>query len=542
MRWLGALVIALFMAILPLGMMISNDDVELRVMLPTPAPREIVASQASPLARPEVGPPSIFPRLEKKGELDLEGAGLALRSYRAVWGKRWEREVSWPVLRGPFDAEGTAWPCAIAIRFGPRFFDDGKPGGDDVEAVVSRVIRDQFPIDVFGMHFAAVAATNIHVKPVNGGVLIEGGITLADGGKTGDPTHFSVKATIALAERGGDLEAGIKDLSVGWSGKTRSAPLIALASLFIDVDEQARSVVAGRLKNVLSILKMPKEPLAPLPGRSNDRLLVRLCGAPVAKPEGLTVMIRVNAKLAEPRFDPSVPGPTHLDAPPKPDDVAWGKGEPAPVEAIASEAAIHQALYLLWQSGGLAAWGKRRDVVNGLEQKLAERLTLTVSEVDMRLPPVVVAMDKGAIDKGAAESAFRVRFGALGLGSMPDGRALMTYGEMRATAKIQSQDGTPKLAAEGTLVDLAASCVGGKSGAFELKPCLSDVVPVLREGGISSVGVPFDLPLADRLMRLNLVLGAELVLEGVEAETRGSPPVLHLRAQAKLVQKSQKRR
>ncbi len=160
----------------------------------------------------------------------------------------------------------------------------------------------------------------------------------------------------------------------------------------------------------------------------------------------------------------------------------------------------------------------------------------------MRLPPVVVAMDKGAIDKGAAESAFRVRFGALGLGSMPDGRALMTYGEMRATAKIQSQEGTPRLAAEGTLVDLAASCVGGKSGAFELKPCLSDVVPVLREGGISSVGVPFDLPLADRLMRLNLVLGAELVLEGVEAETRGSPPVLHLRAQAKLVQKSQKRR
>jgi hypothetical protein len=75
--------------------------------------------------------------------------------------------------------------------------------------------------------------------------------------------------------------------------------------------------------------------------------------------------------------------------------------------------------------------------------------------------------------------------------------------------------------------------VSGLRGALTLTPCFSDVVPVIRESGFTSDGLPLDLPIPDRLLRMNLVLGTELVLSDLHAEMAGG--ALRVQASAELL-------
>ena len=263
-------------------------------------------------------------------------------------------------------------------------------------------------------------------------------------------------------------------------------------------------------------------------------MTLRLCGAPSSSAAGLVVPFRVVATLAEPRVDPTIPGPTHLsiplDAAALPWDAASGSEAP-PIEAIATAAGAHQALYLLWQSGELAKWGRRRDVVSSVQRKLEDRLAFEVGAIVPHLPPTAA---RSADDRGA----FRVRFGDLEIGRLDDGRRVFASGDVLGRARIESG----RLGLSGMLDDLRVTCVEGHAGAWRLRPCLSDVVPVVRASGMTSEGLPLGLSLPDRLLRTNLVLGTELVLEGMHAEMRGptpvtmgSTPVLHVRSGARLV-------
>jgi hypothetical protein len=81
------------------------------------------------------------------------------------------------------------------------------------------------------------------------------------------------------------------------------------------------------------------------------------------------------------------------------------------------------------------------------------------------------------------------------------------------------------------------TCVEGAPGELRLTPCFSDVVPALRDSGVTGEGLPLDLALPGRLLRLNLVLGTDLVLRGLSGEVGGSPPQLRLRGEARLVKR-----
>src|SRR6185437_9378643 len=145
-----------------------------------------------------------------------------------------------------------------------------------------------------------------------------------------------------------------------WRGKTREDPLVALASMFIDVDAQASALLGQRLGGALTFLKLPKDPLPIFAGRPDDRFTIRLCDAPEVHPDGVTLRLRLAGTLASPRYDAAVPGPPHLEA--RPELGPSHEGQPS-FEAAVSEAGVQQALYVLWQSGELAAWGRRTDVV-----------------------------------------------------------------------------------------------------------------------------------------------------------------------------------
>lgn len=516
---LGALFLALVAMALPLGLRWSAETRDLRVTVRSSEPYEIAPrTRDAALAPANVGPASLLPRLELLGAPDRSDPGLWLRTWQVTYGKRWERQVTLPVLAGPFDPEGKPWPCALAARLSPKFFDDGQPGGEDVEAVVDRVVRSQFPFSVMGMRFAAVSSTALRVRLVEGGLEVAGTVTLGDSSR--DPTRFSIHTKIAVGERGGDLAARIEGVSVDWRGRTRRDPLVELASLFIDVDDQARKIVAGKLAGALAIFKLPRDPIAIFEDRPGDRFTVRLCDAPEAHPDGLTVRLRLIATLAEPRLDPRVPGPPHLEARP----TLPPPGADAPTfEAAASAAAVQQALYAMWQGGQLAAWGKDPRVLSAMRHKLGDRLAFELGSIDTRLPPAVVA---------DAEGPLRVRFGALSIGRAGD-RQVWAHGEVIAAGRVSGE----KLSLAGTLSDLRVSCVEPRADEQRLTPCFSDVVPALRDSGLTGEGLPLDLAAPDRLLRMSLVLGTDLVLRGIEGEIAGHPPALLLRGDARLVRR-----
>jgi len=514
---LGILLVLAMGALLPLGLRSSRDVQDLSVTVPAPAPHEIAPRPSQKLAAVTAGPPELLPRLEQRGVPDLLEPGLALRTWQVTYGRRWERQVTLPVLYGPFDDEGTPWPCAFAVRLAPSFFDDGKPGGADVESVLDRMVRAQFPINMFTVHFAPVKATTLKVQTVPGGLEVSGTVTLADGARQVDPTRFSLKGKLVLGEHDGDLDAKLEGLNVTWSGRTRHDPLVELAGIFMDVNSQARSFVAQRMQAALAILKLPKEPIVPFEERPGDKVSIRLCNAPVSGPSGLLVNLRVKASLAEPRVNPGIPGPTHKEAPPSLDP---GTEEGAMLAAVASPAAIHQALYLLWQTGQLEQWGKRRDVVGAMRQKLEDRLAFDFNGLEVRLPPSVLPLDPSG--------ALRVRFADVLLGRLSDGREAVAHGDVEASAQTLGGH----VALSGALKDIRVDCISGRRGAFTLTPCFSDVVPVIRESGFTSDGLPLSLPIPDRLLRINLVLGTELVLRDLHAEMAGG--ALLMRASAAL--------
>jgi hypothetical protein len=520
---LGALLILAVGAGLPLGILSSGRARDLQIGVTTPEPHAIAPRPEEPLGPLTVGPPELLPRLEQRGAPDRAAPGLSLLTWQVTYGHRWERQVTFPVLYGPFDPEGTPWPCAFAVKLAPSFFDDGKPGGADVEAVLDRMVRAQFPMNVFGLHFASVASTALKVRPIAGALEVSGAVTLADGGRGGDPTRFYLKGRIGLGERDGDLAPKLEDLQVTWAGRTRHDPLVSFASFFMNVDAQARGEVRARLEAALSVLKLPKEPFALFEDRPSDRVVIRLCNAPVSRPDGLTVNLRVVAKLAEPRVDPQIPGPTRLVLAPRIGALAESGPEEPTLSAVASPAAVHQALYLLWQAGQLTRWGTRRDVVSSIRDKLADRLALDFAALQVRLPPSVLSGDPG--------DTLSVRFADVALGRLEDGRTAVAHGDVKAAAEIEGG----RIGLRGTLTDLRITCVAERPQGFTLSPCFSDVVPVIRQSGFTSEGLPLEMPIPEKLLRLNLVLGTDLVLRDVRAELTGGE--LRLRASAQLVDK-----
>ncbi|MFO0612318.1 MAG: hypothetical protein U0414_07015 [Polyangiaceae bacterium] len=187
------------------------------------------------------------------------------------------------------------------------------------------------------------------------------------------------------------------------------------------------------------------------------------------------------------------------------------------LDAVASGEALQQTLYILWQSGVLDAWGKSPRVVKAFSAQLEDRLALKITGLDLGLPPAFVS------GIGACPG-FGIRLADAAFGETEEGWTAIAHADICAIPTV-TEDRIDLL---GTLRYVAVDCDSGQD--HTLRPCLSDVVPVLRAEDLSKYEMPLSMPIPERLIRVSLVRGAELTLSGLRAETRAGVLEMHARA------------
>ena len=511
----GALVIGGLGAALALGLRGEPpEDLSVRV---EGARAHVLLSPPDP--RHDVLPAPLRDRVET---LDGEGrSAVELITKRVVYGSRWEREVTLPVVRGPLSPEGEPWPCALKLRLLPAFFDDGKPGGGDVIEIVDHQIRSRFPQDISAgdvkvLRFAEVRSTTLSLTPLEGRLLAIGKIVLDDDPTS--PTTFTFTGSLSLGEVLGNVRVTLDRLDIAWTGKTRGALVIAAVDLLADVEKVAEAFLKKQIGDSLELISLPRRALrledlafGGPGGRLEGSFEMRLCAAPVVSTLGVDLDLGASVSLAGRPRDPVIVGPPAVRGARA---LAFGDGRGETpdhnVEAVAGGDAIQQTLYMLWQSGVFDEWGRDPAVLASFRAELADRLTLELSHLDLRLPPVFVAGHPAC-------DGFALRFADVAIGHLTDGRTAVAHADVCASPRVREG----RLELEASLLSVRLNCVRFDAGT-NLEPCLSDVIPLLRERVAErKPSFPLSLPIPERLFHVSLVQGGALSIQGLSADTSG---------------------
>lgn len=477
-----------------------------------------VSGEASMASSPSAEPASLRPRLQSR---TLGGApGVLLRSDRVTYGARWEREVISAAYVGPFDREGEAWPCDVAVHAGAGLFDTTRSAKGLVD-VVDAEVRKRFPMSVQGIWFPAVKQTLLEVAPIAGALRAKVVVELRDG------TRFTVPLMLALEAKQGVLRLRRTDgTPASWSGPTRLAAahkgyLHWLLGPINDwtmglADEIAarlyRTEIAGIVAQAIGTLDRAvagfQHGFAPFPGRVGDRIELALAGDPLITPAGVTLRLCPLVQLAAPKVDPAIPGPPRLAAPvPELRALALAEGaDGARLVARLSPDAINELLYVLFQIGALRDAGQSEAVLRELPDRVAD-LAFTIRGFEPRLPPV--ARPHG--------DAFELVLGDVAIGRW-DGRDVVGHARFDVSLSSEGQG----LRAVASPRDVAVDCIssaGSDAGAgVRIEPCLSDLLPALRG---ELVGAPRTWTIRTQVLTKSVALGPlRLDLDALRASTR----------------------
>ncbi len=535
MRKLDAAVGSFFalgaMATLPavLALSAAPPDAGLHVTLTNGRTHVVVSARAVSDTGVEVEPLSIRARLIARGGADFEGPGLALRRWSLSYGHRWDREVVLPVLRGPFDRVGTPWPCALGLRIAPQLLDRGAGVGNDLATAIARRLADLFPRDAgtppFSLHFPESRTITLRITTESGALHGHYVIALVDG------TTFRGGVRLRFEEHDGDLVARPEVTSFDWTGGSRTDWRLRVVDLFSGVvDRRARAVAEQRIhERVAEIfddaMDRIRRPFGLSEDRPGDQFELRFCGPPHIDTHGMAFTLGATVRLQAPRIDAGVDGPVHLDDTPRWASMPAARGD---VEVVGSAAIAQQAMYVLWQSGRLGAWGRNPRAIDDVRGRIADRLTATIDSLDPRLPPTIT------LEPTAGQARWRIRVADLGIGHDVDARRVRAHGD--AVVRVADRNGV--IGIRGTFADLRIDCAAGEGTArATLWPCLSDVVMAVRAepGG----GIPLewwlDERVLDRFLRVRLDGALALELTHVRSTMDGTPASARLSADARFV-------
>ncbi len=567
----------------PALLALTPDDPDLRVEVPRSTPY-LVQSGADAVSVPV----AILPSPAPEGLVAVDSGfrpGLGLRTWSVDYSHRWEREVALPVLAGPFVSEGGD-VCGYAARLGAGLFDTRGAGAGLVSLIHER-LEAQFPFTqpVAGtdqsLHFAALRDVQATVRLEQGRVAVSLAIVLDDETSigVGDATRISISFRARLRARDGIpiVERERDTTAVTWEGRTRNEALriganegatrggiFGLLGCLLgpvgcavgvgggalvgsDMGEaEAKQVaaaasqkeVADKLDEALARLSIGLErltgPWHPLPRRPRDAVAIRLAGAPVVSPGGVVLPLCVRVTVAEPKASGLVPGSVNTGATRPSLHKHLLPNGAATIEVQANTDALNQILYFLWQSGTLGELGTSKTVLDealertrdpdGAESAL-QKLAFSFTGFEPGLPPSLAAPLPPARGLGFA-------FGDVRVGQWDD-RRVVAHG-LGALAVESIED---NIALSVAFTQLGANCTqrdpgGTTGGTTALTPCVSDLLPTVREQMTEK-------PLVWRLPGMRLIdelpsnfAWGHLALSSLRATTVPDSPGLYLSVHA----------
>jgi hypothetical protein len=499
-RAAGALLGLAALGVFPLAIDSIGHQDGLHVDLSTPGLHASAPSPSSPLPAPAVGPPSLLPRLQLRPR-PAATTGLSLLGYRVDYSHRWEREITLPLLTGPFDAEGAQASCGLALRLGRGLF-AGPDGSAAFSAEAARMATKFFPatysFSEISVEFPAVERVEARLDPRVGVVHVSLLVHLIDGTEVSAETdvRLGVADGRVRLERAGPVKAR-------WSGKTRDDlernPLVA-GAMMLDrmfgggdlVGKLAQAEIGRQADGLLSQvnvgLEALHEPFVPFHDRPDDRAVLRVARAPRVDPQGITLSLCPLLSLAPPLVDPAMrvvprlraapplPSPSSAPSPSRPGDRSSGT-----IELVANADGLNQLVYLLWQTGGLRALGGSSVLLDSLPEAV-RALAFDVTGFDPLLPPLAGLPTR---DDGLSFTAANVALGRWG------DRTVLGHADL--LVGVASEAGAVRVRA--SLLEPRVDCAELRAdGRYRLTPCLADLLPVARE---ALAGAPASFSFSD---------------------------------------------
>ncbi|MBI4955143.1 MAG: hypothetical protein HY908_24180 [Myxococcales bacterium] len=547
---LGLGLVAAGAVALPLALAAQLGLEDLHVRVAGSASHLVVAGEAGPRARPagpsavaapayEMGPASLLPRLELGGELDWHEPGLALRRWRAVYGARWEREVALPLFVGPFVARGALDACGLAVHVNAALFDPSR-GATGLRAMVAERLRPLFPftIGVLGVTITTLPALDhaeLALVPRDGHLTVRAVAHLADG------TEVGASGVLDLTEANGRLVVrprGAFEPIFEGAGRARTESFIGTEIVNLVRRElfgknesivmaEARGLLAAHIAPVMTELNAALgqlgEPFAPFPERPSDTVTLRLAGPPRVTPGGVGLRLCAGIDLGAPLVDATVPGPPRVVAVEPVPSPRTASEEPQ-IEIVANALAVNQLAFALWQSGQLRRLGQSSLLLDQLPAEVSG-LAFDIEGFDPLLPPVVLPRSDDAT------GALRVRVADVALGRWEERRVV---GAADLDATLVSHDRQLRLA--GRIREVHVACARERGGTTVLTPCLSDLLPTVREL-LRGEELRYELDLGPllELVSKKSFEGLRLELGAVSATTEATPPQVRARFGARVV-------
>lgn len=513
----AALFVGLFVGYFTALSRVSREP-DLAVRFRAGAPHRVNPSPTRTSPEVTVLPPRAAARLESAGTPSRVGPGFAFHTWQVTYGRRWERQVTLPALNGPFEREGERWACSMAVRIGPGLFDTARAGAG-LHQLIDRRIREHFPQTRAGglLRLPAVRETSARFELREGSVHTQVTVTLQDG------AYFRGDLDLEMREDRGDLVVRRRGpvqtyLRPGptWQRVLMGIPWLGTQVISPVVQDTLNREVTARIDDALAELRLP-DAWAPFADRPFDRIGLRLGSAPRVGREGVVLTLCPLVTLAEPRTNPSVPGPLHVDF--GTPDLPAGRppGSDDTVELVATPALLDQVLYVLWQTGRLSRYGRERALIDSMPRQVRD-LSFRFDGFEPRLPPQVAIIPDG--------SAWRVAAGDVALGTLGN-LPVVAHGEVLAS--IATQAGAQGVILRAQIADLRVNCVSSLGvGTWELSPCMSDLMPIVREASARpAADWSLDDALLQRLARFEF-RGMHVTLSHFEASMDGPPARLHV--------------
>jgi len=314
--------------------------------------------------------------------------------------------------------------------------------------------------------------------------------------------------------------------SLGFLCPRQEAAAIAGRMVDAQLPDLVRRTVAQRLDEALgtvgrSLGELMRRSWSPLRERPDVKWTTTLAAPPSISKEGIVLRLCMRSHIPPPQVDASIRGPV-LHAEPALRATALRPDKGAVIRVRMDVNALNAILFVLWQSGVL------RDRAAGVTAALpapVRALAFEWTGLEPLLPPVVSEPEPDR------SGMLPVVLGALRMGRW-DRRDVLAH----ATAEVSLKSGTGPWTLSARARTLATNCAERVGSGTRLTPCLSDLVPIVKDT-LEREPVEQTFAEADLLARLPELTFSALTLQlrNARASVEGPPAALVLEVDAEIV-------